>query len=78
MVIYSHRFESRMTQKIFCFDFDMTLTSVHSHGYPNCNTLYIKPLDVVDINTIFDFIKRKGDQIYIITRGIQALVQKIF
>jgi hypothetical protein len=28
--------------------------------------------------TIFDFIKRKGDQIYIITRGIQELVQKYF
>ncbi|MBA42617.1 MAG: hypothetical protein CMF62_01280 [Magnetococcales bacterium] len=58
---------------IICFDFDKTLTSVHSKGSPSLDVNYFTNLD--KLKKVLDVLS-KSHKLYIVTRGIEEIVKK--
>lgn len=60
--------------KIYCFDFDLTLTKEHSFGYPNININYFDNID--KIISFFKIIIHNKDKIYIVSRADKIILHK--
>ena len=60
--------------KVLALDFDLTLTKIHSNGYPDINETYFDSDDLNKIKLYFQKLKSINVNIYIITRGIRQLV----
>lgn len=62
-----------MNSNLLCFDFDLTLTSIHTGGHPDLEKMYFD--DINEIKNLLDFFSSKY-KIYIITRGMEDKVKR--
>lgn len=64
---------SRPAFKIFIFDFDHTLTNIHSGGYSFLDTNYILRTELHKVKALFRRLQSMNIWIYINTRGVVPL-----
>jgi hypothetical protein len=60
---------------IFVFDFDMTLTTMHTQGNIDLNIRYFSQKQYINILKMFKDINRYNGKIIILSRGIQELIE---
>lgn len=60
---------------VVVFDFDLTLTAIHSSGVPDLQVDYFGKNRLYKVKKLLSDIKQHNHEIYINTRGITTLVQ---
>ena len=74
-VVTKMKYEKHDT-KVFVFDFDLTLTSVHTNGNPSLIGKYMNDKNKTKLIMLFRDIKKKGYGLHICSRGDKVKLQE--